>query len=98
MAKIIGYKKIFKPQYKVCCNNCGAIIIFDKDEVSDDYQYNEYCYTKGICPECGKSIYFDKNKLIITEETQKRKCGNFCHYYKGNKCTYKGTDWRECPR
>ena len=37
-------------------------------------------------------------KLIITEETQKRKCGNFCHYYKGNKCTYKGTDWRECPR
>ena len=42
MAKIIGYKKIFKPQYKVCCNNCGAIIIFDKYEVSDDYQYNEF--------------------------------------------------------
>lgn len=62
MAKIIGYKKIAKKQYQSTCQYCGAVIVFDEDEVKDDYQYNEYCFSSGTCPNCQKSVSFDKRK------------------------------------
>lgn len=69
MAEIIGYdKKVFK-RYKGICPQCGAIIIFDENELSDEYQYNEYCYSKGTCPGCGYAgVSLDKNKGLYEED------------------------------
>lgn len=64
MAKIIGYKNLKK--YKAICVNCGAIVVFDEDEVKDDYQYNEYCFSVGVCPACNEGITFNKNTAQIT--------------------------------
>lgn len=63
MAEIIGYdKKVFK-KYKGVCPHCGAIIIFEEKELSDQYQYNEYAFSKGTCPGCGYTgVSLDKNK------------------------------------
>lgn len=58
MATIIGYTNIKK--YKAVCAHCGAIVVFDEDEIKDDYQYNEYCFSVGVCPGCHEKITFDK--------------------------------------
>lgn len=63
MAKIIGYDKKVIKKYKGICPKCGAIILFEQKELSDQYQYNEYCYSKGTCPGCGyNGVSLDKNK------------------------------------
>lgn len=62
MAKIIGYKPTAKKQYKAICEKCGAIIVFDEEEVKDNYQYNEYCFSSGTCPNCKASVSFDKHR------------------------------------
>ena len=97
MAKVIGRKYPIKKHYKATCEKCGAIIVFDEDEVKDDYQYNEYCSTTGICPLCGDKVSFNKNSARITKSERSKLCGDFCNHYKNGECTYYGTDWRECP-
>lgn len=67
MAKIIGYNPHIKKQYKATCQKCGAIIIFDEDEVKDNYQYNEYCFSFAPCPNCKENVSFDKNKSRISK-------------------------------
>lgn len=63
MAEIIGYDKKVFTKYKGICPKCGAIIIFDEKELSDQYQYNDYCYSKGTCPGCGyDGVSLDKTK------------------------------------
>lgn len=64
MAEVIGHKKINKRQYKATCDNCGAIVVFDDDEIKDNYQYNEYCFSTGKCPECENSISFNKYRAV----------------------------------
>lgn len=66
MAKIVGYKKVFKKQYQATCQVCGAIIVFDEDELKDEHQYNEYVFSVGECPNCGTRVYFDKRKVQTT--------------------------------
>lgn len=62
MAEIIGYDKKVIRKYKGICPKCGAIIIFEENELSDQFQYNEYCYSKGTCPGCGyQGVSLDKN-------------------------------------
>lgn len=60
MAKILGHKEIKKKQYYDTCEKCGAIVVFDESEIKDEYQYNEYCFSHGTCPECGEKVYFNK--------------------------------------
>ena len=90
MAKIIGRKKV-KKQYKAICKHCGAIIVFDEHEL---------CGYSGIqrlghCPLCHNLVYFDEDDIY--DDGGPRECGNFCNHFKNGKCTYEGTDWRECP-
>lgn len=96
MAKVIGRKKVYKNQYKADCPYCGAIIIFDEDEVRDAMQYNEYAFSTGVCPICQKNVSFNKHRTKINAEGF-RECGDFCNHFKNGECTYEGTDWRECP-
>lgn len=67
MAKIIGYEKNYKKQYKATCKNCGAIVVFDENELRDSYQYNEYCFSSGKCPSCGSSVSLDKKHSKYSE-------------------------------
>lgn len=97
MAKIIGYKKTFKKHYKSTCDSCGAIIVFDENEIKDNYQYNEYCFSSGTCPNCGAKVSFDKHHSKAKDEDIKKACVDLCNHFKNGKCTYCGTDWRECP-
>ena len=65
MAEIIGYDKKVIKKYKGICPKCGAIIIFESDEIHHEYQYNDYVYSKGKCPGCGyDGVSLDKNKDV----------------------------------
>lgn len=63
MAKVIEFKKLFKKNYKVTCGKCGAIILFEENEIHDNFQYNEYCFSTAVCPNCSDKISFDKHKV-----------------------------------
>lgn len=63
MAEIIGYDKKIIKKYKGVCPKCGAIIIFNENEIHNQYQYNEYAYSTGTCPGCGyDGVTLDKYK------------------------------------
>lgn len=71
MAEIIGYDKRVIKRFRAICPKCGAIIIFDSDEIQDRYQYNDYVYSKGICPGCGyDGVSLDKHKDQYEEPTK----------------------------
>ena len=57
MAKIIGYKKQENIQYQGICDMCGAIIVFDEDELKWSS-----VLSSGICPNCNNVVFID-NKL-----------------------------------
>lgn len=91
MAKVIGHKQIVKKRYKATCEHCGAVILFEDEETKEEMQYNEYCFSTGQCPECGNKVHFNKYKARV------KGCPESCDHQKNGQCTYKGTDWRECP-
>lgn len=68
MGKIIGFEKLYKTQYKATCKNCGAIILFDENEIKDEYQYNDYCFSSAKCPSCNSTVSFNKNENAYKEE------------------------------
>lgn len=90
MAKILGFAKTIKHKYRVGCKHCGALILFDEQEITHD-NYCDEPFSNAICPNCKEIISFNRSKAEVKE------CGDFCNHYKQNRCTYYGTDWRECP-
>lgn len=76
MAQIIGYNKVLSKKYKGHCPKCGAIIVFDEDELHDKYQENypnfqhkDHHYSEGTCPGCGFSdVRVNKNKDEYMDE------------------------------
>ena len=76
MAKVIGHTDIKENRYKATCSHCGAVIIFEEDEVREDTQYNEYCFSYAPCPECGKNVTFDKRKDKV------KGCPDSCNHQK----------------
>lgn len=77
MATIIGRHYHIKKHYKATCEKCGAIIVFDESEIKDDYQYNEYCFSTGVCPSCHWAVPFDKKSAIITDANRATLCSDF---------------------
>lgn len=76
MAKTIGFdENVIKDKfikYKITCPNCGAISLFDKDELKYNYDQREMCtWHTCTCPNCNMQIstytnienleYFDKD-------------------------------------
>ncbi len=71
MAKIIGHSKLW---YKHVCDKCHAIILFDKDELTNHNhidKWNEPVYDHSTCkcPECGNELSFNKRYAAFAENT-----------------------------
>lgn len=99
MAKIIGYDKKILKKYKAICPHCGAIIIFDENEVSTQYQYNEYAYSVGKCPGCENKVSFDREKCVYEETPEfygwpnTSNCIKNCEHCAA-KCLYRKVEYK----
>lgn len=72
MAKVIGFDELIKFKYKATCKNCGAIILFEEEDLKDDFQYNQYCFSRGVCPNCKERVSFNKfEHKYMSEEEEK---------------------------
>ena len=103
MAKIIGYDKSVLTRYMKTCKKCGAIIVFEKDDVVEA-EYNEQgvkCRkVYGTCPNCSSIVDIDlENDKYIEQnpENQFSIWPDFSNCIKDCKYCFAKCLWRKEP-
>lgn len=74
MARIIGFNTEEIPEHKGYCTKCGAILIFNRAELSIYDSYNNYSgfthtpiFGYGCCPCCDNRVQINITKKLWQE-------------------------------
>lgn len=100
MARIIGY--VNKKKYKTICSKCGAIVVFEEDELTrNGSDGNFYSIGRGRCPGCESEVVVDllydvyeESKEPFQEWPKISNCIGDCEHCSG-RCLYRRNPFQE---
>lgn len=98
MGRIIGYAD--KNKYKHVCSKCGAIVVFEEDELVFRNGFDGNFYGIGRCPNCESGVnidlqndVYDESGGSLQEWPKISNCIRDCKHCPG-KCLYRREEYK----